>query len=193
MEDKYSTSISSTKYQQLEKRLNSFTGLKDLYSKIVNVPFQDRLLTSHVDLGVLVLLQVNEKTKTIDRIALSDTDFAKKAVQVSAKDFRKIKIPLNQPDNIIALSIKINEFKITDDWTCMFNPILTPEQARLNQANAGIECSLVYPLLSGKGGALIYSFYQPQSKITDEHLDFVSTYSMIVDDAINEYYRKKRK
>ena len=188
MPKQYSSYITPKHYSEMKNSLASSSSQDDLFYKIVNLPFDDKLLCTFYDLGIMVLLQVNPVTETIDRVALSDTELAKGAVKLSAKQFHEIKIPISQKNNIISDAIRLNEFKCTEDWAPMFNPVLTSRQARLNQANAGIECSLVYPLSSRNGGALIYSFYQPQANITNEHLAFVAKYADLVDTALKKKY-----
>jgi hypothetical protein len=186
MSEEHFSQITPDIYTDMKNSLLSASSRKNLFNKIVNLPFSNKLLSTTVDLGIIVLLQINLETNTVDRVALSDTELAKGAVKLSAKQFHEIKIPATETNNIITSAIRSKEFKFTEDWACMFNPILTPQQARLNQASAGIECSLVYPLSSGHGGALIFSFYQPQSRITGEHLAFVATYADMVDSALNK-------
>jgi hypothetical protein len=191
MSEEHFSHITPDIYTDMKNSLLSASSRKNLFNKIVNLPFSNKLLSTTVDLGIIVLLQINPETKTVDRVALSDTELARGAVRLSAKQFHEIKIPVAEPNNLITKAIRTKEFKFTEDWTCLFNPILTPEQARLNQASAGIECSLVYPLSSGHGGALIFSFYQPQASITDGHLAFVASYADMVDSALNKHYASK--
>ncbi len=147
-----------------------------LFQTIVNAPFHDQLRAIQLDLGILALLLVNEKTQTVDRIALSDTESAHGAVRMSAKPFHKIKIPLTHTTNLIARALATDKMQQTDDWHYLFVPALTAKEARLNQAGSGIECSLIYPFKGVRRGAMIFSFYQPLSRITKEHFDFVEFY-----------------
>jgi hypothetical protein len=186
MSKKFSPIMTPKQYSRMEKSLSDAVDNGDLFEKIVNLPFSNKITCTSIDLGIVVLLQINHETKTIDRVALSDTELAKGAVKMSAKQFSDIRIPISEKDNIISAAIRTKAFKFTEDWAPMFNPALTPKQARLNQANAGIECSLVYPITSGNGGALIFSFYQPQAKITNEHLTFVAKYAELVDTALSK-------
>lgn len=189
MSNKYSNNMTPETFSEMEASLSEALKKGNLFETIVNLPFKNKILTTSIDLGIMVLLQIDPKTKTIDRVALSDTEQAKSAVKVSAKQFHEIKIPMSEKSNIIATAIRQKEYKLTEDWAPMFNPVLTPKQARLNQENAGIECSLVYPLLSCHGGALIFSFYQPQSYITDEHLEFIANYADLVEKALDKYFK----
>lgn len=152
-----------------------------LYQSIVDAPFSDKVTATNIDLGIGVLLQVDPISKTIDRVALSNTELAQGAVLVSAKPFHQIKIPLHTKNNYISEAIVSGRHKITEDWQYLFNPALKPEEARRNQAGASIESSLVWPLKANHGGALIFSFYQPRRNIGSDHLEFARMYAQLVD------------
>jgi hypothetical protein len=177
----FSRTESDVYYSQLKEILESAKGDHDLFETIVNAPFSDRRRAGLLGLGIVVLLLVNKKTRTIDRVALSDTDLAKGAVRMSVKPFHDIKIPLNYKGNFIAEAIRSERYQQTGDWQYLFAPELSAEEARLNQAGAGIACSYVYPLIDARsGGALIFSYYLHLDKIEPEHHDFMRNYAKIV-------------
>lgn len=155
-----------------------------LHQAIVNAPFLDKVMSTQLDLGIVVLLLVNTKKKTIDRIALSETEQADRAVQMTAKPFKSIHIPLTAEQNIIAEAIRTAHFQQTDDWYYLFTPEFTAEQARFNQAGAGIESSVVYPLSTSPGGALIFSLHQPLQNVTETHHQFMEQYTALVSEAL---------
>lgn len=161
---------------------------KQLFQSIVDTPFADALGATSIDLGIIVILLVDKSHNTINRIALSKTHMAKKAVEMSAKPFKKILIPLGYPSNIIAVAIESNKIQETSDWQNLFIPALTPRQANLNQSGAGIECSIVSPLKFQDGGAMIFSFYQPLKNLEpDSHYKFVKQYSQLTDQILNRH------
>jgi hypothetical protein len=169
-----------TYYAHLKELLNGAQGDKELFQTIVNAPFSDKRRSALLGLGIVVLLLVNKPTRTIDRVALSDTDLAKGAVRMSVKPFHDIKIPYDYKGNFVAEAIRSERYQQTGDWQYLFAPDLAPEEARLNQAGAGIGCSYVYPLIDARnGGALIFSYYLPLDKIEKEHHDFMRTYARI--------------
>lgn len=156
-----------------------------LFNSIVNAPFHNKLHTTSMDLGIVVLLTVDNKSKSIHRVALSDTEPARWAVKMTPVPFHDIKIPLDDKDNIIAKAVRTGKPQNTADWKYLFVPALSPEASRFNQAGAGIACSFVYPLKDGaRGGAMIFSFYQPISNITPKHLGFMDKYSVITSEAL---------
>jgi hypothetical protein len=177
----FSHTESDVYYSLLREILDSAKGDKDLFETIVNAPFSDRRRSALMGLGIVVLLLVNKATRTIDRVALSDTDLAKGAVRMSVKPFHDIKIPINYKGNFIAEAIRSERYQQTSDWQYLFAPELTPEEARLNQAGAGISCSFVYPLIDARaGGAIIYSYYLPLDKFNSEHHEFMRSYAKLV-------------
>jgi hypothetical protein len=181
----FSRTESDVYYSLLSEILNSAKGDRDLFETIVNAPFADRRRSALLGLGIVVLLLVDKTSRTIDRVALSDTDLAKGAVRMSVKPFHDIKIPLNYKGNFIAEAIRSERYQQTSDWQYLFAPELSPEEARLNQAGAGIACSYVYPLIDARvGGALIFSYYLPLEKIEKEHHDFMFKYAQIASKAL---------
>jgi hypothetical protein len=152
-----------------------------LFSAIVNAPFQFRKETVKMSLGILVLLQVNKAKGTIDRIALSDNELAKGSTDMSAKKFKEIHIPVDDSDNSIAKAIRSGEPQLVADWAYLFTPVLTPEQARLNQAGGGIGCSVVYPIIGARnGGAMIFSYFKYPNNITAADHAFMRGYIQLV-------------
>lgn len=168
-------------FTKLEKTLMGARTRKKLYHEIANAPFCDKYMTTRLGLGIVVFLKVNPETNTIDRISLSDTEPAKGAVQMSAKRFDAIKIPLDNKKNIIAKTIRSGRSHKTDDWQYLFIPDLTPEQARFNQAGAGIDGSIVYPVsCSLAKGALIFSYFQQLPKLSEAANSYMDRYAALV-------------
>ena len=152
---------------------------EEAFKAIVNTPFTDKLVTTQLGLGIVVLLLNNEATGTIDRIALSETFHAEGADNMSAKPFKAIKIPSDFEDNIIAKAVRTKRPQHTTDWKDLFVPGMTATDARFNQAGAGIECSYVYPFNYNSGGALIFSYFVIPEKIGDSQLRFMKAYASL--------------
>lgn len=158
----------------------------DSYQSIVNAPFQDKLVALRLGLGIVVLLLVNEDQNTIDRIALSKTDFAQHALDMSEKRFDEIKIPLDYTENIIIQALKSNEPRVTTDWQNLFNPEMSAKAARFNQAAAGIEGSYVYPLQTKPGGALIFSYFLLNAQPKRDQHQFMDKFSELVSTQVEQ-------
>jgi hypothetical protein len=169
-------------YKALEAILKKCTSDQELFSAIVNSPFTRlKIQTAFMFLGIIVLLLVDKANGTINRIALSNTEMANATKEVSVKKFEDIKIPLGHTKNCIARAINTGVPDTTTDWKELFVPALKPAEARLNQANAGIAYSAVYPLEARDGGALIFSYFQYPDQIGPTQADFMGHYSALVD------------
>ncbi|MBA3758872.1 hypothetical protein H0X10_04585 [Candidatus Saccharibacteria bacterium] len=178
----------SAKYiQELETTLTEAEISKEkLFQAVVNSPFNTLASGAPLGLGIIVLLLVNSQTETIDRIALSDTEHAKGALDYSVKKFREIQIPLTNEANVIAKAIHSGKYQVTSDWHDLFVPALTAEEARFNQAGAGIGCSVIYPLTDIQDrGAIIYSYYVQPENITSEHHAFMKKYAELATGSLN--------
>jgi hypothetical protein len=172
-------------YAELENLLKKARSRKDLQQTIVDAPFHNKAISAQLGLGIVVLLLVNKTTGMIDRVSLARTDLAKGTLDMSAKPFREIRIPLNNRDNYIAIAIRRKHHMITSDWQYLFVPALTPQQAHLNQAGGGIACSVIYPLEGPPdGGAMIFSYYEPVDRIGKTHHEFMSKYVRLCGQAL---------
>lgn len=169
----------------LKEIIDSAKSRDDLYKKIVNAPFSDKRRAALMGLGITVLLLVNKKEKTIDRVALADTEMAQGTLTMTVKPFHDIKIPVDYRGNFIAEAIRSNRYQCTSDWQYLFAPALTSEEARLNQAGGSISCSYIYPLIGAPGGgAMIFSYFISNEQITNEHRDFMFHYAKLVSKAL---------
>jgi len=156
----------------------------DLYKIIVNEPFKNPVHTTELGLGIIVLLLINKQTKTIDRIALSKTDLAAGAIKMSELPFNAIRIPIDHKQNAIVRAINTKKQTGVSDWQYLFIPALDPQAARLNQAGAGVEYSVVSPFYGRRSGALIFSYFLPRQKITNKQRKFMQTYTELVSELI---------
>lgn len=171
---------------ELKKTLASAAPAQ-LYQTIVDAPFKNPAMTARMGLGIIVLLLVNDKDKTIDRIALARTDLAQGTLNMTVKPFNEIKIPLNDRGNYIAIAIRRKHHMATTDWQYLFTPALTPEEARMNQAGGGIACSVIYPLDdTGTTGAMIFSYYEPLERVDKYQHNFMSFYSRLAGNSIKK-------
>jgi hypothetical protein len=173
-------------FDQITQLLDAAQGDSELFEAIVNAPFHNKIRATRLDLGIIVLLLVDKQQKTINRIALSDTEQAAGALKMSEKPFKAIKIPLGHPDNLIAKAIASGEPQCVVDWKYLFAPALNARAARFNQAGSGIEVSCVYPLPARDGGALIFSFFQDNKNIKQIHNHFMGAYSRLVTDYLQK-------
>jgi hypothetical protein len=172
----------------LEERLFQAKDYKELTDIIVNEPISQKVPTATMFLGFIVLLIVNHKTGKLDRVSISDTELARNTFEVTMVPFEDIKIPMDDPNNIYVRSIKNSEPMDTTDWYFTFTPVLTGEQARINQASAGIAYTVVRPLEFKNGGALSFSYYQYSGHIGEKQQAFMDQYTKIVSRALAKFF-----
>jgi hypothetical protein len=173
--------------EELKELLKKVKNRQELYQTIVDAPFHNPAMTGRLGLGITVLLLVNKAEATIDRIALAKTELAQGTLDMTAKPFSEIKIPVSDRSNFIAIAIRRKHYMITSDWQYLFVPALTPQQARFNQAGGGIACSVIYPLVDvHEGGAMIFSYYEPVDRISDSHHAFMREYVNLVSVALRK-------
>lgn len=175
-------------YAQLKAVLANCKTTRQLYGKLVNLPFEDKQKAAMLSLGHMILALVNKKNGTLDRIALSNTESARGAVNYSVLPFKAIRIPLSNKENYIGIAIRTKKIMATTDWGDTFTPVLTRQEARFNQAGAGVGCSVIYPLPGvGDGAAFVFSYYEPLSRIGDFHHKFMKTYTDIATQELKKH------
>jgi hypothetical protein len=169
---------------KIEKKLADKLTDRELFSAIVNSPFDYPYATGLLSLGIIVLLLVDKQKRVINRVALSNTEPAEGTLAMTAKRFEDIAIPLNYKGNIIAEAIRTGQPQQTKDWPNLFAPALTPEEARFNQAGGAISYSAVYPLNARDGGAIIFSYHQYPSSLDPAYHQFMQAYAELVSRAL---------
>lgn len=175
-----SSSPTQKYFTEITKFLAS-TPEDQLYQAIADAPFKDKFQSVQLDLGIVALLIVDNSTKLINRIAMSNTELAQGADAVSAKPFHEMSIPLDHKGNLIAKAVRTNKVQQTLDWKDLFAPVLQASDARFNQAAGGIGSSIIAPFdVSAMHGAIVFDFYQPIENIGDAHYSFIERYMNIV-------------
>jgi hypothetical protein len=171
---------------ELKRILEAAKSDTQLYEAIVNAPFHSKRVTTTLGLGFLSFVLINKKTRTIDRIAISKTDLAQGALDITVKPFRDLKVPIGYKGNAVAEAIRSGRYQQTNDWDYLLTPSLKPEEARLNQAAAGIASSYVYPLINTRNsGAIIYQYFITLDKIESTHREFMFRYTKLASQVMN--------
>ncbi|MBI2019092.1 HAMP domain-containing histidine kinase [Candidatus Daviesbacteria bacterium] len=131
---------------------------------------------------IIVLTLIDEKSWTLRRISLSQTEEAQKAQAASAVPFHQIEIPLTAVDNLLIKVINERKAGVTSYWPDLFKPVLTVEQALANQSAAGVKTSLIYPVITREKvvGALIFSLIKDIKDVTEEEQDLLGGFTDLV-------------
>ena len=136
-------------------------------------------------IGFLTLVMVNRKNKTLDRISMTENDLAQGAKDMTVKPFEELIVSLSFKGNAVVEAVRSGRYQQTSDWNNLLAPVLKPEEARLNQAGAGISSSFIYPLINARdGGAIIYQYFITLDMIGRQHHDFMFRYTKLVSEAL---------
>lgn len=121
---------------------------------------------------IVVLSLPNPETLTLDRAAISQTDEAKMALQLTPVPFKKILIPLSNKENLLCEVLRTKTSTKTRRMYDILTPIFTEEQADTIQRSLGIKSILIYPLVSQEKiqGVLNFSLDKELEEIKDEEL-----------------------
>ncbi len=166
---------------RLTKILMENLDFEDVVYKVVNSLLNE---LGYLKSGyrIVVLSLVDEKAVGLRRIALSQTEEARLATEVSTIPFEKIVIPFNATSNLGIKALIEGKPQVTDYWPDLLSPPLTPQAALTNQRSAGIQTSLVYPVFSrGKSiGTLIFSMVKQYKDVTEEEKDLLSGFTDLI-------------
>lgn len=177
--------VGDTYLSELKRLLETAKTDTQLYEAIVNAPFHDKRTTTMLGLGFLSFVLVNKRTRTIDRISITKNELSQGAIDITIKPFHDLKVPVSYKGNCVSEAIRSGRYQQTNDWNYLLTPVLKPEEARLNQAGAGIASSYVYPLTgSREAGAIIFQYFITLDKIENTHREFMFRYTKLVSRAL---------
>lgn len=146
----------------------------------------DSVLTElgYLKLGysIIVLALADEKDGILKRISISQTEKAKKALEVTPVPFHDINIPLKERQNYCVRALIDKKPYITHHWPDILCPSYNEKDAVLVQKIVGIKTSMIYPVISrGKAiGVLIFSMIKDESKVTDLEKDLIRGFTDVV-------------
>lgn len=131
---------------------------------------------------IIVLTLLNKKKNILERVALSQTKEAEKALKASAIPFHQIGIPLRANENLLIKTLKEKKMYVTHRWPDIFKPILTAEQALTNQNAAGIKTSMLVPVFVREEaiGVLIFSMVKSEKEVSKDEKKLIQGFSEIV-------------
>ncbi len=166
---------------RLQKIILNTLDFNEVVQKIV-----DSVLTELGDLKlgyrIVVLSLLDEEKKVLKRISISQTEEAKKALAVTPVPFHEIDIPITEPNNICAKSVRDVQVFTTHDWFDILQPAYTREEAAQVQKVVGIKTSMVFPVISkGKAiGFLIFSMVKDEKEVSEAERDLIQGFTDVV-------------
>jgi signal transduction histidine kinase len=166
---------------RLEKLILDSLDFKEVVQKIVDSVL---LELGYLKLGykIVVLTLIDEKTQTLRRISISQTEEARKALEVTPVPFNEINIPLSADKNILIKAIQEKVPFTTHDWVDILVPSYTPEDARRVQQIVGIKTSMIYPVTFRNEaiGALIFSMVKDEIEVSEAERDLIRSFTDVV-------------
>lgn len=174
---------------EIEKVVLETIDFEESTKKVVNI-ILSQLGYLNYGYHVIVLTLLDTDKQQLRRIAISETEAARKFLEASPIPFKDIIIPLNTKDNLLVKAIKEDKLQVTSQVADVLSPALTREWVQNFQEKLDIKTSLVFPVKVRDKvlGALIFSLTKPQKQITDEEwsiLDsFVGAVGIALDNAL---------
>ena len=166
---------------RLTKILMENLEFEDVVYKVVNSLLNE---LGYLKSGyrIVVLSLIDENAGGLRRVALSQTEEAKRATSVSTIPFEKIIIPFSATDNLGIKVLTTGKPEVTTYWPDILTPPLTEQAALTNQRSAGIQTSMVYPVFSrGKAiGTLIFSMVKKYKDVTEEERDLLLGFTELI-------------
>lgn len=142
----------------------------------------------HLQLGykIVVLALLDDEEKIIKRISISQTEEAKKALELLPIPFHSIEIPMTAIDNYCVKAVVDGKPQITHDWYNLLLPAYSAEDSKKIQEAVGIKTSLIYPVMYREKaqGVIIFSMVKAHEEITEEERDMIKGFTDIVGIAV---------
>jgi signal transduction histidine kinase len=166
---------------RLEKIILNTLDFTEVVQKIV-----DSVLTElgYLQLGyrIIVLALVDHQTQQLKRVSISQTDEARRALQILPIPFNEIVIPNSEKDNLCIRAMMENKPYITHDWYEILHPSFTADEARQVQQAVGINTSMVYPVFyNGRAdGVMIFSMVKDENQVSESERDLIKSFTDIV-------------
>ncbi len=167
------------------KEKNSFTAARKVNSLLLQSSDSTSVLQKLADFlpnelnfatGVLVLYE--KDTKTLRRVAASNTREATEAIKALSIPFTKIAIPADDPQNLMSRAIREKKDFVTNNLYDVFVPVLSQkESAKIQQIMATLS-TIIYPIYVADTplGVFIASSKKEAKEITDYEKEIISIF-----------------
>ena len=167
--------------QRLEKIILDTLDFRQVIQKICDSVLNELYF---VDLSyrLVILALENSDHTALQIVALSKTPEAEKAIQAANIPLAQIQIPLAQTQNIMIRTWRDQSMQLTPNWSEVFHPALTVETATNAQTAAGIQASILVPIVAKNKslGVLLFGVAKPSEMITDQEKDLIQGFTDIV-------------
>jgi len=169
--------------------LGSTTSLVQVTQTVVDSIFTELgYMKSGYEIIMLTLLDQEEKVLKI--IAISHTQTAEKLLKESPTPFSDTKFPLWATQNLLIKAVLNKKMYVSDNAGDIYVPAIDAEWMRNFDSSAGINTSIVYPLIAKDKalGALTFVLSKQESEIKEEEWtileNFVGAVGIALDNAL---------
>lgn len=135
---------------------------------------------------IVVLALADGQSSSLKRVSISQTEEAKKALEITPVPFHDIIIPLSDPENVCIKCLNDKQSHTTHDWKDILCPPYSVEEAHQVQQAIGIKTSMIFPVIyhGAARGVMIFSMVKDESEVSDSELDLLRGFTEIVGIAV---------
>lgn len=166
---------------RLEKIILDTLDFNQVVQKVV-----DSVLTElgYLKLGyrIIVFALIDKEQSELKRISISQTEEARKALEITPVPFHEINIPFSAKNNLCIRAILEKRPFVTSYWPDILMPSYTSEEAIAVQKAIGIKTSMIYPVIVRDKpiGVLILSMAKKENEVSEEEKDLIRGFTDVV-------------
>ncbi len=171
--------------QRLEKIILDTLDFHEVIQKICDSVLNE-LYFLDLSYRVVILALVNPSEDNLQIVALSKTPEAQQLVRQTQIPFMEIQIPLSDSSNLVSQTCRDQHFNLTSDWSQIFSPTLSSDNARQAQQAGSIQTTTLVPVIAkGKSlGVIIFGVAKPQEMVSEEEKDLMQGFTDVVGIAV---------
>jgi len=139
---------------------------------------------NHFNLGykIIVLALANKQKGILERISLSQTEEAAKALAMTDIRFKEMNIPFEETENHMIKTLNTMKPHIISDWHQILRPVVTAHKAQIMQDAAGIKASMLYPIVVKEEaiGVVVFSMTRSEKEVSEDEIDLIKGFCEII-------------
>lgn len=167
--------------QRLEKIILDTLDFRQVVQKICDSVLNE-LYFLDLSYRIVILTLINDQENSLQVVAISKTPEAQKAMQATQVPFEKIQIPISESNNLAVKISRTQQIETASDWSQIFSPPLSSDNATATQQAAGVQASVVAPIVAkGKAlGVLVVGVAKTSEMITEDEQELIQGFTDIV-------------
>lgn len=167
--------------QRLEKIILDTLDFRQVIQKICDSVLNE-LYFIDLSYRLVLLALTSQDLEKLEFVAVSKTPEAEKALQVIKTPLTQIQLPLSDTANILVKTHRDQNLELTPNWSEIFSPTLSPDVVTSAQAAAGIQSTVLVPVVAkGKSlGVLLFGVAKPPEMVENQEKDLIQGFTDIV-------------